>query len=264
MNNNMTYIALGAIAVIYFFYKVIPFLRKAKKITKGLFSKIYLNSNSNLTQQQYRKIAIGAIYSEQQTAFINSLDTGLGKSETKKMLSEWWEINTSQQAHEQLTYLQNKGHRFYFPTVTKAFFAPEEIQENIIVENFSNEEDLEKAFSQLYNLKEVIKELKEDGIIVQETDITKYGSTGWDCGRLVFLTRLCYSCGYINETEAWSYIDKAASLAKSSFTSWKDFSNSYILGRGMWGGLQSANSGIATIAKYLLELKNSPWVEMAW
>lgn len=63
----------GGIAFIYFVYKkVIPFFRKSKTFTKGLFSKIYLNKNSDCTQDQYKKVSLGAIYSEQQTAYINS------------------------------------------------------------------------------------------------------------------------------------------------------------------------------------------------
>ncbi len=112
----MLYYAGGVMAIYIIFWKLILFIEKTKKVTKGLFGRVYLNKNSTISNEQYKKIAIGALYSEQQTAFINSLTTGLGKSDIKKLLSEWWEINNPDQAKEQLEYLSNKGFRFYFNT----------------------------------------------------------------------------------------------------------------------------------------------------
>jgi hypothetical protein len=264
MKSYLPYLIISVFFVYFIIVKVIPFIKKASKITKGLFSKIYLNKNSTLSTEQYKKIALGAIYSEQQTAFINSLETGLGKSSVKDLLSNWWSINNSEDAYETLNYLQSKGFRFYLPVVFSAFSAPSSEQEAIILNGFTNEEDIEKALSQLQNLKEVLNELKSESIISQESDIMKYGSNGWDSGRLVFLARLCYDAGYISKQEAWDFIESANIMARKTFTSWNDYAKSYVLGRGMWGGAQSANQGIASIAEYLLEVPNSPWVQMSW
>ncbi len=264
----MLYYAGGAMVIYIIFWKVLPFIKKAKKVTKGLFGRVYLNKNSTISNEQYKKIAIGALYSEQQTAFINSLTTGLGKSDIKKLLSEWWGINNPSQAKEQLEYLSNKGFRFYFDTVLKCYeISNEEEQKTIIVNSFDAhdkdyKEDINKTYQQLINLKEVWKELIDNQIISTKNELEKYSNIGWDCGRLVFLSRLCFDVGYISEEETWNYIDKSYKLASEHFNTWKDFSKSYIIGRGMWGGLECANEGIISIAEELLKDDKSPWVKL--
>lgn len=262
------YYALGAMAIYFIFWKVLPFLRKAKKVTKGLFSSIYLNKNATESKEEYRKIAIGAMYSEQQTAYINSLTTGLGKTSIKELLSKWWDISNTEEAKDSLNYLQNKGFRYYFQTVLKAYeITDEETQKEIIMSGFDEnkekyEEDIQKAYHQLINLQETWQELIQNNIISTKNELAKYNNIGWDCGRLVFLSRLCFDANYISENDAWDYINKAYELAKQHFNTWQEFSKSYIIGRGMWGGKECANEGIMSIAEELLKNEKSPWVQM--
>lgn len=268
MDKYMLYYVVGAMIIYFVFWKFLPFVKKIKKVTKGLFSSVYLNKKSSVSKEQYRKIAIGALYSEQQTAYINSLTTGLGKSDIKKLLSEWWFINNTDDARNSLKYLQNKGFRYYFQTVLKAYEIPDiEEQKTTIINGFDQddekyEEDIEKAYQQLINLQETWKELTKNNIISTKNELEKFNNIGWDCGRLVFLSRLCFDAGYISESETWGYINKAYELAAQHFDSWKEFSKSYIIGRGMWGGTESANEGIMNIAEELLENKKSPWVQI--
>ena len=266
--NMLIYAAVMGVITITIFY-VIPFVRKANRLKKALFDKIYWNDKANLLQDQYRKLAVGALYSEQQTAFINSLETGLGKTHLKEILANWWEIDSTEEAHKTLTYLRDKGFRYYFPSIMQAFRSQSGDEETIIINGLDNndpnyDEDVDKAFSQLYHLKETWDELIENKIIKDVEDIQRYGNVGWDCGRLVFLTRICFDAGYISEQDAWSYIDAAYSLAKNNFNSWEDFSKSYIIGRGMWGGLDCANTGIMSISEYLLKEEKSPWTQLSF
>ncbi|MGL4608867.1 MAG: DUF1266 domain-containing protein [Trueperaceae bacterium] len=262
--NTLTYIIITVAVIGFVVFRVLPFFRRASRLTQGVFSKIYINKRSTLSPEQYRKIALGAIYSEQQTAFINSLETGLGKGRIRELLAEWWGISNPAEAKTTLTYLQHKGFRFYFPTVLRAFDAPEHQQETIIASSFDNREDASKAWSQLQHLKETLDELKQDGVITQTAHVLKYGNVGWDVGRLVFLARLCYDAGYISEGEAWSFIETANTLAQKTFRSWGDYAKSYVIGRAMWGGKQFDNSGIAMIADYLQKQPNSPWQQLSW
>ncbi len=269
MDNKYIFIYMvGAMLLYLVFFKIVPFLKKAKKVTKGVFSSIYLNKNATVSDEQYRKIAVGALYSEQQTAYINSLTTGLGKSDIKKLLSEWWGINNSDEAVQKLDYLANKGFRFYFDTVLKAYQTSDaEEQKTILLDGFDEnnpdyKEDVQKAYDQLINLQETWEELTQNNIVSSQMDLKKYNNVGWDCGRLVFLSRLCFDAEYISEVQTWNYIDKAYDLATNHFDTWKDFSKSYIIGRGMWGGTQCANTGIMQIAQDLLKEEKSPWVNL--
>lgn len=242
----------------------LPFLKKAKHFIKAISSKIYINQNANISKTEYRKILLGAIYSEQQTAYINSLETGLDANLIRSRLSEWWDINGRQDSIETLEYLRDKGHRFYTPTVLSAFSSSEDHQIDILQSYFKDEEDLHKAYAQLQHLKETYEELKSDKVINNALDIRKYGSAAWDCGRLVFVARLCFDAKYISQAEAWTYIEQAHQLASIEFNSWEAYAKSYVIGRALWGGENSFNSGIAAIAEYLLEDPKSPWKELSW
>lgn len=262
MNNTITFIIVGIVVAYFIIAKVIPFFKTASKV----FSSFLMNKKANLTTEQYRKVLLGAIYSEQQLAYINSLETGMAKEKIQTMLRDWWGISNHSDAVETLNYLDAKGFRYYFPLVYKAYLASDQqSKKQLLIEAFGHdEEDLEKAFSQLVNLQETNDRLKKNNIISTDADIERLGNTGWDVGRLVFVARLCFDAGYINANEAWDYIDKAAVLAKSNFSNWNDYAKSYVLGRGMWGGKNSQNEGIASIADTLMTDPKSPWLEIKW
>jgi len=234
--------------------------------------KFRLNSKSRVSPEEYKKVSVGAIYSQQQSAFLNSLETGLEKEKIMNIVENWWGLNNAEEALAKLEYLDKKGFAYYFPTVWDAFLTnDEEEKKQIILDSFGDGgllpeeeviEDLDKAYAQQYNLTETYQELLDDEVIRKREDIKQYGVIGWDCGRLNFLARLCYDAGYISEEQAWNYINKAYYLAKRTFTTWEDFGKSYVIGRAMWGGADSDNSGIAEIAKHLWSDPKSPWTNM--
>lgn len=252
------------VIVMWIIFQGIPLYKKITRFTKAITGKIYINKSSRILQTQYRKLALGAIYSEQQTAFINSLTTGLESAMIRTRLTDWWGIQSRQDALSTLDYLHKKGFRFYTKAVLEAHAAPQDSQLAILENHFQDDEDLQKAWSQLQNLKETVDELKADKIIHNLLDIRKLGSCGWDAGRLVFVARLCFDAKYISEEEAWEFIDAAHQLAINEFHSWEDYAKSYVIGRALWGGMNSFNSGIAAIAEYLLEKPESPWVQLKW
>ena len=264
--DNYILIYVGGIVLLYFlFAKFIPFIKKAKKKTKAIFSQVYINNHSTINDEQYRKLAIGALYSEQQTAYINSLTTGLDKNHINTILSQWWGIENSSIAKNKLDYLANKGFNYYFDTILKCFEISNEQQKDTIIQNsFSNNEDIEKAYDQLDNLQDIYDDLIKNNIISSMSDLRNYTNIGWDCGRLVFLSRLCFDAGYLSEQEAWNYINKAYNMAIEKFNNWNEFSKSYIIGRGMWGGNDCGNDGIMMIAEELLINKKSPWVRLSF
>ncbi len=270
-------IFLIIIVCVFIIFTIYPLIKKEKRYYKTFVVKIYFNNNSTLTNEQYKKISIGAIYSEQQTAFINSLETGLDKDKIDTITGQWWGINTPEEAMDTLEYLQNKGFAYYFPYAYRAFLTNDEEQKkNIIInglvpdrelsekEEEEIREDIQKAYNQQHNLTETFEELKEDKIIENKEDIKQYGVVGWDCGRLNFLSRLCYDAGFITEEQAWYFINSAYDLAQKTFNSWDDFAKSYVIGRAMWGGKDNHNSGIASIAYYMLTDPKSPWKQIKW
>ncbi|MHA7058810.1 DUF1266 domain-containing protein [Aquimarina sp. M1] len=265
IQNYFMYFAFGTMVIFYIFWKIIPFLKKARSAVKMFTCEIHLNSRSNVSEEQYKKIAISAIYSQQQGAYVNTITTGLESSKTLKILSQWWGINDTNQALDKLDYLSEKGFRYYFNTVLKAFEVNDtDEQKNIILNDMGdNEEDVQKAYQQLIHLQQTWKELVDNNVVTNHKELMKYNNIGWDCGRLVFLSRLCLDAGYISENEVWQYTDKAYKLVIQNFDNWSAFSKSYIIGRGMWGGIDSDNEGIMSIAEDLLSKEKSPWVALS-
>lgn len=243
-------------------------------IIKGGFRK---NSKSTLTQQQYRQVLLGAIYAQQQTAYINSLETGVNKSKATEIANEWWGIHNHEEAMDTLNYLHEDGFETLLPLVYEAYgLSDTESRKNFLINNLVPDreltedekaeigENLNKAFSQIYNLEETYDELIKRSIITCKEDILKYGVSGWDSGRLSFLSRICYDLSYISESETWDYQQKAYEQSKKKFNSWEDFAKSYIIGRSLWGGSDSMNSIIIDYAEELLKDQKSPWKEIQW
>lgn len=265
MNQDyVLYYMLFAI-LIYIVWKAIPFIKNARKVSKAVFSKIHINSRSTLSDEECKKLSVGAILSEQQVAFINSLTTGLDVTSMKESLSQSWGINNNKEAVDTLNYLVDGGHRVIFDVVYNAFLLDSKQQQNNLISSKIDEtasdyeENVHKAFDQLQNLIDTWSELTKNNVVKTTEDLKKYNNKAWDYGRLAQISRLCYDCGYISEEKAWEFINKAFKMTLEDFDSWESFSKSYIIGRAMWGGLEYYTDRLNTIATYLLNNEKSPW-----
>lgn len=256
MNRTIQIIAVVLITA-GLLYKVVPFFRRMK----GTFKKIHLNPSASIDNEEYVKLALGAVYSEQQSAFINSLTTGIPVFEIKSMLANWWGIHDDASAKETLNSLLENARYSIFPVVMRSY---KDGDISYIASEIPDAKKAEKAYTQFDNLGEVLADLKQDGMITGTADVERLGTDAWELGRLVYVARLCFDAGFIPEKETWSYITEAHSMAKQKFPGWQDFGHSYAIGRALWSGKDSANSGIAYIVKYLLTESQSPWVKLKW
>jgi hypothetical protein len=245
-------------SAVFFFSKNRSTIMSIVRIFTGGF-----RTQGDVTTPESKKILTGAMYADQQGAFLNTLTADIG-GKLHTILRNWWGINDRDTAVETLNYLQNKGFSYYFPTVYKAFQSGnDDAIKAIILEAMTAQEDVEKAFLQTYNLLASVNKLKELKIISHTADIEKYGAVGWDAGRLIFIARLCYDAKYITEEEAWEYVDAAYAQAQSVFNSWEEIAKSYIIGRFLWKG-KDADDGMNTIAENLIKKDDSPWKKVAW
>ena len=122
------------------------------------------------------------------------------------------------------------------------------------------DEDEQMSFMEYFmNLQSALPVLAENGYFSDVSEIAKISITAWDMGRLVMVTRSCYDCDYINEEEAWAYIENAHKACKEEYPDWNEFAKGYIFGRAMWSGNSEYLSGIMSIAEGLLSDEESPW-----
>jgi hypothetical protein len=239
--------------------------QKHKNMVISLFQTITgkFRTRGDVTTPESKKILIGAIYANQQGAYLNTLKADIG-DKMYTILSDWWDINGTDTAIEKLDYLRDKAFAYYFPTVWKAFHAAsDEERKAIILETMTTQEDAEKAYSQTQNLLESVDILRKLEIIERVEDVNKYGVLGWDAGRLVFIARLCYDARYISEQQAWEYIDEACRKVWREFHSWDELAKSYLIGRFIWGG-KDADDGMDSLADDLLHKPKSPWNNVPW
>lgn len=266
-------IIASVVVACYFAYKNVVI-----SMYYSVFGGFRMKKNANTTPEQYRQLLVGAIYAKQQGSYQNVLKTGMGPNKALTLANQWWGINNHYEAMSTLEYLLEDGFNTLFPHVYHAYLLEgDEERKNYLIsalvpnrEISPQEEEeiknqLNKAYSQVCHLDESYDKLVEHKIITCKEDLQKYGSIGWDAGRLSFLARVCYNLKYISEDEAWKFVEKAYNQSKKAFDNWEDFGKSYIIGRTMWGGFDSTNSVIISHMQDLLNPeKKGLWTEVKW
>ena len=230
------------------------FIRKMQKV---LSNKQYRENPTpeNLSNERLAALNVGAINSEQTCYYCDSLTTGEQESEIKENLGNFYDITDHESAIETLNWLYERGHRVFFDTMKQLYSGSGEGIDYSMLD-----EDEQMSFMEYFmNLQSALPVLSENGYFSDVSEIAKVSITAWDMGRLVMVTRSCYDCDYINEEEAWAYIENAHKACKEEYPDWNEFAKGYIFGRAMWSGNSEYLSGIMSIAEGLLSDEESPW-----
>lgn len=231
-------------------------------ISNAVTGKIKIDKNSTLSPEQYRKLALGAIYSQQQQAPHNTLKTGRGRMRATALLGEWWSIYSGKDAKDKLEQLLDSGFRHYdiLIELVAQQANPAQIQTDIL-DTFAPGDEQQQALHRLQNLRDCLDDLNKRGYLEKPASRT---AAAWDYGRVVFVARLCFDARFLTEQEAWSFIERANEMAAQHFDGWRSFAHSYVIGRAMWSGDEFINDGIAIIAEGLLAAPESPFNQLAW
>lgn len=229
----------------------------------GVFSKLFnafksirLNDNNPETGQTLNCLLIGSMYAEQQSAFLNSYETGLKKSDVKKLVENYWGIHAQNDAVEVLQDLHNRNNDEYIDVVYKAI---EDSQNyvSILTAGLPDDKKVFEFYLDLYRkLSNCIPGLFEQKIITGYDQLRRIKDSGWNYGRSVFLSRCCYELGYLSKNELEEYIATSYSEIKNYCKTWQEYTSSYIVGRAIWGGAN--NDGMIEIANDLLNNDKSP------
>ncbi|KQC00080.1 DUF1266 domain-containing protein [Pedobacter sp. Hv1] len=220
------------------------------------FRSIRLNDKNAVDGYLLDHLLVGSMYAEQQSAYLNSYETGLNKSNITKLVETYWEISDQNQAIEVLQSLHDRNQDENLDIVFKAFENSENYAD-ILRSNLSNEDGVFDDYLNLFRkLRNIVPELIEEKIITDYLQIKKTKDSGWNYGRAVFLARCCYELGYISEKELIAYLAKSHKELKKYCSTWKEYTTSYIFGRAVWGG--GNNNGMVQIANDLLTNNQSP------
>ena len=241
-------------------YIVLKNWSKIRILFRGIASGARMEKNTDLTEDQKRKLLLSGVFSAQKATLFNVVKTGMDSNERDKMFTQGWGITDKTSAIDTLDYLRLSGTRRYFPQVVESLKLKnkQEIQQ-YINDTFENEEDMRNCWEQVQYAFESMEPLMKEQIIKDENDFVRIGPDAWDAGRLVFMARLCREHNYITDEQLWQYIDAADEIAHRTLTNWEDFGKSYIIGRCLWCGTANYFEVMAGHAKKMYTNTKSPW-----
>jgi hypothetical protein len=169
----------------------------------------------------------------------------------RKMLLQWWDVNSRVELFQALTWLQLQGHRTDFAELGSRVNALTE-QQVATIEAAAQKDP--QALNQLEITRKNYIRLGQKGILA------------WDVVRYITLCRWGYLTGYLSEKEAWARIMAAALLLQQTFSSWQDLQSNFLIGREFWSLEQTEKTGghFREIYERFLQDPKSPWNANPW
>ena len=140
------------------------------------------------------------------------------KKEIARSLEKSWGVEDRASYIDTVESLLKDGHRRSFEQYGQEVKTIPDIAYIPLCKNYLEEYG---DFSKLYLLRNYYPKLKA-------------GILGWDMSRIIYLSRVSYTLGYISEEDAWKYIYKAATTIQKNFNNWQDLWESYLIGRNYW------------------------------
>lgn len=210
-------------------------------------------------QQKTYLLAMGAILSATNHENTTTLKSNLEITSLKALLTDSWNIADRTSALAALEWLKNIGHRTEY----------DDLQRILLTENITSCAQLE---SKGYNFNTPDITCSDTNIqLIRSFLITLKGKLNgktlyaWDYGRMINLSRWCYTAGYISEKEAWQYILPAGIKLQSYYGSWREYGDQYLLGRAYWLKDIYGSADQTVILKALTNPSSkSAWTTIDW
>lgn len=217
---------------------------------------------SGLALDQRWAIAAGADLALRNFEFLDALPTG--NPLTRQLLTEWWGIDTREDALEMLRFLGQEGHRAPYQKVVAILGSrPEAMQRTLLAQIAAEHAQpvLIETYEAMLGAQRV---LVEDGVLAADAALPSI--LAWDLGRLINICRWCYDVELLRQHECWKYMLPAANALQREYNSWGELSTAYLMGLLVWkGGERAADYELCKYnRKLLLTDARSPWRQLAW
>lgn len=171
------------------------------------------------------------------------------KENSAELLSQMWEVESSEDLIDTFDFLVKQGHRGKFRSLlshTSDLVKFRQVFEFDFLEDdhvAMSDEDLQALIQWLVQAEKLVK---VPGIL------------GWDLARAVHITRLGFLSELINEEQAWKQIDQIYPAMQGQFKDWKQYAQSYLIGLTFWAGQEDPYVK-ACCERLLGEPEVSPW-----
>ena len=246
-------IVVVAVTLYRYFFKARGFLR----LFKGGFR---MDENTSLTEEQQRKMLLGAVYAVIDKGYLNTIKTGLEKEEREDRLKDDWNIDDHNTAVDALNDLKITCKKDNSSHIAEAFKLKEQKAiEKYLRDTFVNPNDAKACAKQIERAFKHIGNLVREGIVRDEAEFSRIGGVAFEATRLVAIARMCAESKYISEQEMWEYVDFADEQAHKSLTSWEDYGKSYVIGDCLWGADSYDLGQSSKIIRKLINAPKSPW-----
>ena len=223
-----------------------------------LFTKLQLNTKSALQGDALKHVLVSSMYAEEQSAYLNSYETGLNETSRMRLLHNWWNVNNSQSARQMLDAFLYEGLRSVFPEIYALHKTQHPCPERVLLDKVGNKK-LGNVVQLFQNLKVGKQDLLALKVIHHEDDIDNYGIAAWDIAQAAFMARLCYENHWISLGELRDYLGKFYDELRKSIRSWEAYTKSYIIGSVLWG--HKNNRDFPIFAHDLLYHQRSPLLQ---
>lgn len=222
--------------------------------------------DSNLTKNQLFSLALDAIVTECWKVKTNTL--AFNKVGDFDEYMQNWGIDTREGYLGMKDYFLEDGRRGYFDFIYSMIKnEPQEKWNEIMTKKYGQNDRAERYLKLLSPGKDNSMELlKHKGFIDFDSDVEK-GILGYDVSMAIGQARRAYSADLISEKEAWEIINTATKMAQETFSSWKEYAKSHIIGFALDMGARNRGSYREMyyhLYKQVLENPNSPWNTIEW
>jgi hypothetical protein len=177
--------------------------------------------------------------------------TEANRHSSQRLLEESWGVRTREDLLGSLLWIHSGGHRQRFQQFGQRLAALSPAERRTLEPSRREQPDF------------------SDELTVVEVYYASLGSKGlmgWDYSRYIALCRWGYASGYLSEDEAWGHIIRAARLLQTTFSSWNELGENYLIGREFWSPSAQRQNGYLyrRALQRLLADPESPWNQYPW
>ena len=168
----------------------------------------------------------------------------------KKLLREWWGVESREALLSVLEGQLNSGHN----SLWMQYDALRKDPASNLISLISSGEDGSQNIVRM----ELVRQYGD-----------KFGSRGlkaWDLCRYICLCRWGYRVGWLTESEAYSHMMPVARDLQRTYASWEQMGEEYLIGRKFWNNSHYLSNQAKTdeVLHELLTSPDSPWVNLPW